>query len=951
MQMKTRLAVAAALAFCSVAAGAAQETGDWRATLERVSPSIVSIRVDQTRAFDTEWNSSSQATGFVVDAEAGLILTNRHVVTPGPVVAEAVFLNHEEVELTPVYRDPVHDFGFYRYDPAKLRYIEPVTLPLAPEGAEVGREIRVVGNDAGEQISILAGTLARLDREAPNYGRGQYNDFNTFYLQAASGTSGGSSGSPVIDIRGRVVALNAGANTQAASSFFLPLGRVTRALELIREGRPVTRGTLLTTFTHVPYDELRRLGLDAAEEARYRKAFPGLKGLLVVSELVPGAPAAGRLAPGDILLAVDGRPVAEFDPLAEVLDNGVGRVVSLEIRRGGDLRTVEVEVTDLHAVTPDAFVQFGDAVVHTLSYQQARHLNVPISGVYVANPGYSLSSSAIPRAGVLIEVDGRPTPDLDAFAAVVGGLRDGDQVPVRYFDFEDPRAPRLRSMRMDRRWFPAQRCQQDAAGGYWPCEPLPEVQVAPPPAPASTRFPPESDRVLAKLQRSLVMVNFDMPYPVSGVSDRNYHGTGLIVDAERGLVVVDRNTVPEAVGDVTLTVAGSVEIPGRVEYVHPLHNLSVVAYDPALIGDTPVRSAEFARAPARPGDEVRVVGLRGDHRLASQVTQVSSLDAVAFPLSRTLRFRESNLETLQLVNAPTDFDGALADDSGRVVGMWSSFAFDAGRSIDETTKGTPAALVREITELARGDRELRSLEAEFTELPLAAARRLGLSEEWVRKLEGHDPERRQVLQVIRVVAGSPAAGVIKPGDLLLSVGGEVVNRFREVETAAQLPVADVVVWREGQAVDLQVTTAKLDGSGLDRLVVWAGALLQPPHRPIAAQRGVEPDGVFVAYYSFGSPATRYGLLAGQRIVEVDGVPTPDLEAFLAEVAGRPDRAAVRLKTVSWNGQEGVLTLKLDNRYWPAYELLRGGEGWARRAIPSPVPGDGMSLPTFPPVQP
>ena len=44
----------------------------------------VSIRVDSTRAFDTEWNSSSQATGFVVDAERGLILTNRHVVTPGP---------------------------------------------------------------------------------------------------------------------------------------------------------------------------------------------------------------------------------------------------------------------------------------------------------------------------------------------------------------------------------------------------------------------------------------------------------------------------------------------------------------------------------------------------------------------------------------------------------------------------------------------------------------------------------------------------------------------------------------------------------------------------------------------------------------------------------------------------------------------------------------------------
>jgi S1-C subfamily serine protease len=908
------------------------ETPAWDQTLARIAPSVVTIEIDQTRAFDTEWNQSSQATGFVVDAERGLILTNRHVVTPGPVVATAVFQNREEVELHAVYRDPVHDFGIYRYDPAKLRYVRPAALPLYPQGARVGTEVRVVGNDAGEQLSILAGTLARLDRGAPEYGIGKYNDFNTFYLQAASGTSGGSSGSPVIDIRGRVVALNAGGSTGAASSFYLPLGRVQRALELLRAGQPISRGTLQTVFQYTPYDELERLGLRAEIEAAARRAAPELTGMLVVQEVQPGSPAEGALLPGDILVRVNGRLVTTFDPLAETLDSSVGRGIAVEIERGGERIERQLTVQDLHAITPAEYLEFGDAVVHALSYQMARHFNMPVQGVFVANPGYSLGAAGVPRGAVIEAVDGRPITTLDEFESVVAGLADGSQATLRYRTLDDPRGTQTRVMSMDRRWFPASHCHRDDTTGYWPCR-----ELAPPPAPepvqpAATRFVATGDAISDGLAPSLVMVNFEMPFSVAGVTERNYHGTGLIVDAKHGLVVVDRNTVPVAVGDVRITVAGSVEIPARVAYVHPLHNLSLVQFDPALLDGTPIRAASLDPRDLVPGEAVTVVGLNGGSRVRSIATTVASIDEVEFPLSRTLQFRESNLEVANLVNGPSEFDGVIVGRDGRVRALWSSFATESGRELVQVNRGLSVELVSEMVEAARTGRPLYSLEAEFEAVPIAEARKRGLGEAWVARLEALGGPHRQALGITRVVAGSPAAEALREGDLLLAVDGRAVNRFRDVERATRAPRVRVTILRDGAELETDVATAALAGGDIDRLLLWAGAVLHAPHRAMSAQRGIPPEGVFVAFFSYGSPATRYKLFAGRRIVEVDGQPTLDLDAFIAAVRGRPDRSSVRLRTVTWNGSTEVITLKLDRHYWPTYELRRQPDGWQRSAV-------------------
>jgi pro-apoptotic serine protease NMA111 len=906
-----------------------EESSRWTRTLERISTGVVAIQIDAARAFDTEWNTSAQATGFVVDAERGIILTNRHVVTPGPVKAFATFLNREEVELEPIYRDPVHDFGFYRYDPSKLRFIQPVELPLYPDGAQIGVEIRVVGNDAGEQLSILAGTLARLDRQAPEYGVGRYNDFNTFYYQAASGTSGGSSGSPVIDIRGRVLALNAGGSTGAASSFYLPLTRVVRALKLIQAKQPVPRGTLQTVFEYTPYDELRRLGLPPAVESEARKDAPSRTGMLVVTEVQPGADADGKLAVGDILVAVDGQPISDFDALDALLDDRVGGQIELAVVRGGGTRMVTLPVQDLHEITPADYLEIGDGVLHTLSWQMARHMNVPVSGVYVANPGYMLGVAGIPRGAVLTELDGKPLKNLDDALAIFSTLGHGQRATVRYFTMEDTRTLQLTSIRIDRAWFPARHCVRDDAIGLWPCTPIPAGPDAPPPQPSTTMFTRTGDKLVDAYAPSLVLVEFNMPYSISGVTERNYHGTGVVIDAARGLVAVDRNTVPVALGDVRLTFAGTIQVDGTVEYVHPLHNLAVIRYDPRQLGDTPIRAVKFAERMPATGDTVNVVGLQPDNRVASQQAVVSSIGPIGFPLSRTLQFRDANLEVMRLVNGPADFDGVIVDRRGDVAALWSSFAYEDQRELVQQNFGVPAALVQEMLEYARGERTLYSAEVEYGLLSLAEARQLGLDEAWIERVTAHDPKRRTVLTIDRLVAGSPAAKLLEPGDLLLAIDGKVVNSFADASAAVRAPEVRLTIWRAGREMTLPLKTVVLSGRDVDRVLVWAGATLQAPHRAMAVQRGIEPDGVFIAFFMYGSPASRYKLWAGRRITEVDGIPVGDLDAFIRAVSGRPDDASLRLKTVSWNGSVEINTLRLDQHYWPAYELRRTETGWKR----------------------
>jgi S1-C subfamily serine protease len=903
----------------------------WEATIERVSRGVVALRVTGTRAFDTELPGVAVATGFVVDAERGLILTNRHVVRPGPVTAEAVFLNHERVRVWPVYRDPVHDFGFFRYDPKAVRFMRPETLALAPAAARVGAEIRVIGNDAGEKLSILAGTLARLDREAPSYGQGNYGDFNTFYIQAASGISGGSSGSPVVDRAGRVVALVAGGNRRAASSFFLPLERVVYALGQLRAGQPVARGTLQAVFQLESYDELVRLGLSRETEARVRAAHPAAHGLLVAKEVLPGGPADGVLEPGDVLLALEGRPLLDFTRLEAVLDASVGRRVRLDVERAGRAQPLEATVRDLHAVTPAEYLELSGAVLHPLSLQLARSYGVPVAGLLLASRGYAFARSGMPQRALIREIGDVAVPDLDALEGELAKLPHGARVRVRWSDLARPELPQESVLRVDRRWFAARRCLRDDAAGRFACR-----ELAPPPpalaaAPATARLATSAPGPSARLARSLVSVGFDVPFAIDGVHGAAFTGAGLVVDAEHGLVLVDRDTVPITLGDVEITFGGSVTLDGRVVALHPEHNLALVAYEPAQLGETPVASAELSDEPLAPGAAVWLVTLTQRQQLLARQSSVERVDAPPLPLPRVPRFRETNLDLIGLTEVLPGVGGVLADGKGRVHALWASFSTEGEAGPTSFFAGIPADAVRAWIGDMDGSRApvWRTLGVELVALSLAEARERGLVPELADELEAHEDAEPRVLAVRRILPASPAAAALRAGDLLVRVNGRAVTRFREVERAAQAEQVALSVARGSAVRDVTLATLPVDADGTHEALLWAGALLQAPPIELATQWGAPRTGVYVAGSFRGTPAERHGLRPTLRILAAGERPTPDLAAFRSAVAALRDGDTVRLRSVDLEGRVELLAIEVDLHDWPSVLLSRKDGGWER----------------------
>ncbi|KAK8178702.1 Pro-apoptotic serine protease NMA111 [Phyllosticta citribraziliensis] len=914
-------------------AGISAETYEWQRTIEKVVKNVVSIHFCQTAAFDTDSALASEATGFVVDAAKGYILTNRHVVGAGPFWGYVIFDNHEEVDVRPVYRDPVHDFGILQYDPKAVKYMDLSALDLRPDLARVGEEIRVVGNDAGEKLSILSGVISRLDRNAPEYGEG-YSDFNTNYIQAAASASGGSSGSPVVNRDGSAVALQAGGRADgAATDYFLPLDRPLRALQCIQKGEPVTRGTIQTQWVLKPFDECRRLGLTANWEDAMRKQFPKETCLLVAEVVLPKGPGDGLLQEGDILIKINGSLISQFVRLDGIMDENVGGKVQLLIQRQGADMEVEIGVGDLHAITPDRFVTAAGASFHDLSYQQARLYAIATKGmgVFICEASGSFRFEGSDYGWLVQSIDHKETPDLDTFVEVMKSIPDRSRVVVTYKHIRDLHTLNTSVLTIDRHWHDKMRLAvRDDEKGLWDISEIADRIPPKPREPQRANFirmdhaqHPEAMDIV----RSFVRVSTAMPLKLDGFPRSRKVGYGLVVDAEKGLVLVSRAIVPYDICDIQVTIADSIVVEGKPVFLHPLQNYAIVQYDPSLVL-APVKSAKLSNKFIKQGDKTIFFGFNQNLRPVVAETVVTDITTVAIPASAaTPRYRAINLDavTVDTNLAGQCGSGVLIAEDGTVQAIWLTYLGErsahSGKDM-EYHLGLSTPMVEPILGQLRAgiQPKLRILNVEMHTVQMDKARIMGVSEEWIQRVEHEDPERHQLFMVRKV--DSDHAGGLLEGDIVLSFNGKLMTRVSDFDVMYDNELLNAVIIRKQEQISIKVPTVPTADLETDRAILFCGAILHRPHHAVRQQISKVHSDIYVSGRMRGSPAYAYGLAPTNFLTHVNGVATPDLASFLHEVKKIPDNTYFRLKVMTFDNVPWVATMKKNEHYFPTIEFVK-----------------------------
>jgi S1-C subfamily serine protease len=275
--------------------------------VEHISPSVVNIEVHQagrTRSGQPRERRGG-GSGFIFTPD-GLILTNSHVVHDAKRI-EVTMTDGRRMPATAIGDDPASDLAVIRVDVPRLDESGLTAAVLGDsQQLRVGQVAIAIGAPYGFQSTVTAGVVSALGRSLRSYSGRLIDDV----IQTDASLNPGNSGGPLVDSAGRVIGVNT-ATILPAQGICFAIGINTAkfvASRLLRDGR-IRRSYIGVSAQTVPVHRRAVRFYDLAKETGALA--------LAVEENSP-AKRAG-LRDGDIIVSLEGKPVAGVDDLHRLL--------------------------------------------------------------------------------------------------------------------------------------------------------------------------------------------------------------------------------------------------------------------------------------------------------------------------------------------------------------------------------------------------------------------------------------------------------------------------------------------------------------------------------------------------------------------------------------------------------------------------------------------------------
>ncbi len=295
---------------------------------ERLAPSVANLRVRRRVRGGGVADGGGSAVAITPD---GFMLTSAHVVDRASDPVRASFVDGRELEARIVGADPLSDLAVLR---AETTGIAPAELGDA-ERLRVGQLVVAIGNPYGYAGSVTAGVVSALGRSLPTRARSTTRIIENV-IQTDAALNPGNSGGALADGVGRVVGINT-AVAGVGLGLAVPINAATRKIV----GALMTEGRFRRAYVGIA-------GGSRPLPPRLRRELGRNAGVEVV-EVVEGSPAAraGLLAE-DLIVEVDGTPVAGMDDVVRLLGRElIGKSVELAIVRRGRLLQLKLVPVEL----------------------------------------------------------------------------------------------------------------------------------------------------------------------------------------------------------------------------------------------------------------------------------------------------------------------------------------------------------------------------------------------------------------------------------------------------------------------------------------------------------------------------------------------------------------------------------------------------------------------------